>query len=217
MKVNKNMILVIFIVLFFVVITYFIEPVDSNVSSGESNHINDLEKENAQLKQDIESLEESLFKAEKFLFDSDLASDYLDYLPFQKTEILYKKIEDTKYVILFMNDVDKYLAIALDEPHLDIFLTIPSLNPTNGITMDYLGNSEYNYFGGIITDKNIKKVQVLQDTKVHKANIFKMEDGIYGWYSIFENVSGVSRDSPPDNMRIKAFDENDAILWQESF
>ncbi|MFD1363244.1 hypothetical protein, partial [Lentibacillus salinarum] len=94
---------------------------------------------------------------------------------------------------------------------------IPSLSPANGITVDYMEGSEYSYFGGIITDKEIKKVQVSQQNKkVHKANIFKMEDDISGWYSIFENDKGDSEDNP-DNMKIQALDNDGVILWQKSY
>ncbi|MBP1970934.1 hypothetical protein J2Z83_003070 [Virgibacillus natechei] len=213
MKVNKNIILVICIVIFFIVATYFIEPTEGNDSPGESDNVTNIENENEKLKQDIEHLEESLFEAEKYIYDSELASDYL---PFAEKEIIYKEIEERKYVILYKSEVggqiENHLLVVSDKPNFKAFLTVPSLNPTNGITMDYIGDAEYNYFGGIITDKEVKKVQVLQNEKVHEANIFKVDEDIYGWYSIFERDDKDRR----DKLRIEALDENDVILWQES-
>ncbi|WP_156289493.1 hypothetical protein [Oceanobacillus salinisoli] len=216
MKGNKKVILVIIIVVFFVAATYFKEPNENNVSPDKTNNNEtnldnyELESENEKLKMEIEHLKESLFHVEKFIYESELANDYL---PFSGTEILYKKIEDTKYVILYGSEVDNqiknYLLVASVNPNFEVTLTIPSLDPANGINMDYKGYNEYNYFGGIITDKEIKNVQVLQNAKVHKANIFKVEDDIYGWYSIFEN-------DRPEKLRIEALDENGSILWQES-
>ncbi|MFD1362174.1 hypothetical protein, partial [Lentibacillus salinarum] len=170
MRINKNVVLVIIVIVFFVVVTYFIDTDESNVPPSETNsetnpvkEIEKLKQKNAYLNQDIETIKKSLFEAEKFIFDSELASDYLnDYRSFPQSKILYKQIEDTKYIILFKDKVETHLVVALDEPRFDIFLNIPSLSPANGITVDYMEGSEYSYFGGIITDKEIKKVQVSQ-------------------------------------------------------
>ncbi len=216
---NKKAILVIFAVIFFVSVTYFIDTDGNNVPLDEVNSLTNLEKENNKLKeeivylkQDVETLKQSLFEAEKFILDSERASDYL---PSSEAEILYKDIGDTRYFVLFRDKAEKYLTVASAKPRFDISFTIPSLNPTNGITMDYIRDTEYNYFGGIITDKNIKEIQVLQDKKVHKAIIFKLKDNIYGWYSIFQSKREVMGDSP-DNIRIQALGEDDVILWQET-
>src|SRR5690606_21092083 len=90
-----NLIIVILIVAFFVVALYFF-PSMNNESSNEESFV-DNEEINS-LKQDVEHLESMLFEAEKFIFDFNLAKEYL---PYPESEIIYKQVEDTKYGILY--------------------------------------------------------------------------------------------------------------------
>ncbi|MCZ8540202.1 hypothetical protein [Psychrobacillus psychrodurans] len=158
----------------------------------------------------------SLFESKKFIFDSNLAKDY-----YPETEILYKGIEDTKYVILFRDVQGNHLNVASKEARYESFLSVPTLDPIDGITLDYNGIGEDPFdksrimnhsFGGVITNNEIKDVHVSFNGEVYEANIFKVDDNIYGWYSIFKKKSAMD-----ENMiKIHALDEDGVITWERN-
>jgi hypothetical protein len=117
-------------------------------------------------------------------------------------------------VILFKDEYGNHLIVSLKEPSFEVSLTIPTLHPTNGITSDYLGDSNYRYLGGIITDSKIKKVNVYLNDEVHEADIFQVDDYSYGWYSIFANENAALGEE--DDLRIEALDENGGIIWEKA-
>ncbi len=210
MKAGTKIFLVIVVLLAVVIISnYFIEPVESDDATLEfAKELAQLEKEKDYLMQEIQFFKDSLFETKKFIFDSHLASEYLLSSP--STEILYKEIEEDKYVILFKDEQGNHLIVSSKEPSLDVLLTIPTMNPEEGITSDYLGDSNYHYLGGIITDSKIKKVNVFLNGEVHEADIFQVDDHSYGWYSVFENkTEAVDKE---DKLRIEARDENGVII-----
>lgn len=217
MKKRKEVIFGVTIIVLVIAVLSFIDPVDNgDVSSKDLDVVTDLEKEIDQLKQDIEGLEDSLFESKKFIFDSNLAKDY-----FPETEILYKGIEDTKYVILFRDVQGNHLNIASKEARYESFLSVPTLDPIDGITLDYKGIGEDPFdnsgimnhsFGGVITNNEIKDVHVSFNGEVYEANIFKVDDNMYGWYSIFKETSTMDENT----IKIHALDEEGVITWERT-
>ncbi|MEK3954498.1 hypothetical protein [Psychrobacillus sp. FSL K6-1464] len=196
----------------------FIDPVDNkDVTPTNQDDVTDLEKENEHLKQDIKGLEDSLFESKKYIFDSNLAKDYFSD---PETEILYKEIEETKYVIVYIDVHGNHLYVSSKEPWYEILLTIPTLEPDDGITWDYIGmgnsfddNGITNHFlGGIITNNEIKDVHVSFNGEVYEANIFKINENMYGWYSIYKKSSGLDENT----VKIQALDEDGFIMWQKT-
>ena len=117
-------------------------------------------------------------------------------------------------MILFKDEQGNHLIVSSKEPSFDVLLTIPTMNPEEGITSDYLGDSNYRYLGGIITDSRIKKVNIFLNGEVHEADIFQVDDHSYGWYSVFENkTEAVDKE---DKLRIEARDEHGAIIWRSA-
>lgn len=196
----------------------FINPVNSkDVNSNNLGVVTNLEKENDYLKQDIEQIEDSLFESRKFIFNSDLVNNYL---PDPESEILYKEIEETKYVILYRDRLSIHLNVTSKEPRFEILLCIPTLDPDDGITMDYIGlgnrymksGLEGHFFGGVITNKEIKDVHVSFNGEIYKASIFKVDENMYGWYSIFNESSTLDEGMA----KIQALNENGTIRWERS-
>lgn len=93
---------------------------------------------------------------------------------------------------------------------------IRSLNPANGFSWGLINGPDYNFFGGVITDNRVKGVNVLQNEKVHKSNIFEVDDNVRVWYSIFDYETKSTLDKP-DKIKIEALDEEDVILSEETF
>lgn len=217
MKKSKEIILWVTIIALVIAVLSFIDPVDNeDVRTNDLDIVTDLEKENDNLKQDIEWLEDSLFESRKYIFDSNLANDYF---PDPETEILYKGIEETKYVILYKDVQGNHLYVTSKEPGYEILLTIPTLDPDDGITWDYIGLGENpfdnngivnHFFGGIITNMEIKDVHVSFNGEVYKANIFKVDDNMYGWYSIYKKSSALDENT----IKIQALDEDGFIIWE---
>jgi len=217
-KKSKEIILGVTIIALVIAVLSFIDPVDNEVvSTNDFDFANDLEKENDNLRHDIEWLEDSLFESRKFIFDSNLAKDYF---PDPETEILYKEIEETKYVILYKDVQGSHLIVTTKEPRYETLLTIPTLDPDDGITLDYIGLGEDPFvdsgimnhsFGGVITNNEIKDVHVSFSGEVYKAHIFKVDDNMFGWYSIFKKTSTVD-----ENTKIYALDEDGYIIWERS-
>jgi len=217
-KKRKEIIFGVTIIAPVIAVLSFIDPVDNEVVAP-TNHddVTDLEKENNNLKQDIEWLEDSLFESRKFIYDSNLAKDYF---PDPETEILYKGIEETKYVILFRDVQGNHLNVASKEPRFEIILGVPTLDPVDGITMAYTGLGDRNvnsgienhFFGGVITNNEIKDVHVSFNGEVYKANIFKVDDNMYGWYSIFNKSSTLEENT----VITQALDEDGLIIWERS-
>ena len=213
-EVNKNVVMVCLVVVFFVAALYFFPSLERDEFTTESEQ--EIEAEMAMLKQDIESLQGSLFEAEKFIFSSDLANDYLFYAD---TEILYQKIEDSRYMVLFKKRYEKtekfeYLlkVETNDISNINDF-NITTFEPKYGITLDFVGYNDDYYVGGIITDTEIKDIQVLYNAEKHDAEIFKINDALYGWYSFFKsehNDSGIE-----DRMKIRVLDEKGKEIWNK--
>ncbi|TQR16117.1 hypothetical protein [Psychrobacillus vulpis] len=218
MKEIKKVILWVGIIAIVIAALSFIDPVDNeDVSPNDLDVVKDLEKENDYLKQDIEWLEDSLFESRKFIIDSNLAKDYF---PDPETEILYKGIEETKYVILYRDEMGNNLNVTSKEPRFEIILGVPTLAPVDGITMAYTGLGERNvdngienhFFGGVITNNEIKDVHVSFNGEVYKANIFKVDNNMYGWYSIFKKSSTLEENT----VITQALDEDGLIIWERS-
>lgn len=217
MKKSKEVIWGFAIIALVITVLSFIDPVDNGkVSSIDLDVVTDLEREIDQLKQDIDRLEDSLFESKKFIFDSNVAKDY-----FPETEILYKEIEETKYVMFFRDVQGIHLNVASKEPRYESFLSVPTLDPVDGITFDYNGIGEDPFdnngimnhsFGGVITNNEIKDVNVSFNGEVYKANIFKVDDNMYGWYSIFKKTSAMDENT----IKTQALDENGYIIWQRT-
>ncbi|NME07810.1 hypothetical protein [Psychrobacillus sp. BL-248-WT-3] len=196
----------------------FIDPVDNkDVTPTNQDDVTDLEKENEHLKQDIKGLEDSLFESKKYIFDSNLAKDYFSD---PETEILYKEIEETKYVIVYIDGHGNHLYVSSKEPWYEILLTIPTLEPDDGITWDYIGMGNSfddkgitnHFLGGIITNNEIKDVHVSFNGEVYEADIFKINENMYGWYSIYKKSSGLDENT----LKIQALDEDGFIMWQKT-
>ncbi|MFJ7973655.1 hypothetical protein [Psychrobacillus sp. NPDC096389] len=217
MKEIKKLIWVVAIIALVIVALSFIDPVNNedNVNPNDLKVVTDLEKENIQLKQDIEWLEHSLFETRKFIYDSDLANEYFKD---PETEILYKEIEETKYVILYSDKLGIHLNVTSNEPRFEILLTVPTLDPEDGITFDYTGlgdrymdsGIENHFFGGVITNKEIKDVQVSINGEVYEANIFEVDDNMRGWYSIFKKSFTLDESI----VKTQALDENGFAIWE---
>lgn len=211
MKLNKKTIGIIAVVLVFVVAAYFISYEGSkNEKENDpfelTKRMTNLEMENEELRQEIDSLEHSFFKLEKLIIDTDLADDYIG---FPDSEILYKDVDEEKYVVLLKEQQESFLMIASDS--YTALLTIRSLEPEEGMSANFNGDGQYNYLGGVITDKEIEEVQVLQNSETQETELFKAEDGLYGWYSIFEY------DEDNNNIKVEGLDGSANVLWEESF
>ena len=219
MKKRKEIIFGVTTIVLVIAVLSFIDPVDNgDVSSNDLDVVTDLDKEIDQLKQDIDGLEDSLFGAKKFIFDSNLAKDYF---PDPETEILYKGIAETKYVILYRDVQGIHLNVASKEPRYESFLSVPTLDPVDGITLDYIGLGEDPFdnsgimnhsFGGVITNNEIKDVHVSFNGEVYEANIFKVDDNMYGWYSIFKKTSAMDENT----IKIHGLDEDGVITWERT-
>lgn len=74
-------------------------------------------------------------------------------------------------------------------------------------------NRIMNYFlGGIITNNEIKNVQVAFNGEVYAANIYKIDENLYGWYSIYNKPSTTDENT----IIIKATDDDGFIMWQKT-
>lgn len=217
MKEIKKLIWVVAIIALVITALSFMDPVDNedNVNPNDLKVVTDLEKENIQLQQEIERLEDSLFESRKFIVDSDLANEYFKD---PETEILYKGIEETKYAILYSDKQGTHLNVTSNEPRFEILLTVPTLDPEDGITFDYIGlgdrymdsGIENHFFGGVITNKEIKDVHVLFNGEVYEADIFEVEDDLKGWYSIFKKSTTLDENT----IITQALDENGYVIWE---
>lgn len=214
MKEIKKLIWVVAIIALVIAALSFMDPVD-HVNPNDLKVVTDLEKENIQLQQEIERLEDSLFESRKFIYDSDLANEYFKD---PETEILHKGIEETKYVILYSDKQGTHLNVTSKEPRYEILLTVPTLDPEDGITFDYIGLGDWyigsgihnHFFGGVITNKKIKEVHVSFNGEVYEANIFKVNDNMNGWYSIFKKSSTLDE----NKIITQALDENGFVIWE---
>lgn len=158
-----------------------------------------------------------MFESRKFIFDSDLAKDYF---PDPETEILYKEIEETKYVILYRDWLGIHLNITSKEPRFEILLSVPTLDPDDGMTVNYIGlgdrhidsGIENHFFGGVINNNEIKDVHISFNGEVYEANIFKIDDNMNGWYSVFKKLSTLDENT----FKIQALDEDGLLIWERS-
>lgn len=209
---NKNIVIVLFLVVFFIGALYFFPSLEQDTPTTES----DLETDIKMLKQDIQMLESLLFEREKFIFASELANDYLFY---SEAEILDKKIEDTRYIIFFKAKYDNYeeykhfLKVQTNETYNSHDFYIQTVEPENGITIDFVGYNNDYYLGGIITDTKIKEVQVLHNMIKHDAEVFKINDELYGWYSFFK-IEHHNSDME-DRLKIRVLDEKGKEIWNK--
>jgi len=211
LRMNKKVFLIIFIIIFFIAATYIMEFTGNNdhLAEEEASEIADLEQENEKLRQEVTQLEESLFEARKFIYDSELASSYL---PFgDATEIIFREIDESKYILIYQAGSDHYLHISQGpRPMQEMQLTIPTFDPEHGITRDIIGYNGIYYSGGIITDPEINEVRVTQDGMEHHAEIFKVDDHVRGWYVIFEDDSNDSY----EKTTVQALNEEEEVLWE---
>lgn len=222
LKVNKKTIFVAVIMVFFVGAVYFIESsgnVEPLTESEQITYKSDTDESEQiimhmrdgieLLNQDIKKLEQSLFDAERYIYNTELASDYL---PFPDSEILYKEVQETQYLILFTHKHGNELLFGSKELGFNALLTLS--NSDDGISVANTGVHDYHYFGGIITDNEIKEVEIIQNANIHhRANIFKVNEETYAWYSIIEDGRLKDKD---DQFKIKALDQNDRVLWHHS-
>ncbi|MFD1607517.1 hypothetical protein [Oceanobacillus luteolus] len=222
MNLNKKIIFVVVGIVIFVGAAYFITP-SGNVESlteSEETTTKDEEDESEQiimhmedgielLNQEIKELEQSLFDAERYIYNTELANDYL---PFPDSEILYKEVQDTQYLILFTHKQDNELLFGSKELGFNAILSLPP--PDDGISVANTGVQDYHYFGGLITNNEIKEVEIIQNVKFHhKADIFQVDEDTYGWYIIVEDGRLENKD---DQFKIKALNQNHEVVWDHS-
>ncbi|WP_067725576.1 hypothetical protein [Oceanobacillus damuensis] len=228
MKMDKKVLLLIPIILFVIVANYFIEPVEESEDSGpddseeitklkkELNQLSidylNLEGENENLELQIEGLNNSMFEISKFILQSDIANDFLT----ESTEIIYKEFEEDKFIVLYKSETGNRLLVSSREPNFGGHLDFPTLNPENGFNWEGGMGPDLSFFGGVITENKIKQVRVLQNDKVHEADIIKIAENLNIWYSIFDyEKKSISDD--PDTLKIEAIDNDGVILWEEAF
>lgn len=115
-------------------------------------------------------------------------------------------------MILFTHEKGNELLFGSKELGFNALLSLS--NSEDGISVANTGVHDYHYLGGIITDNEIKEVEIIQNANVHhEANIFKVDEETYGWYSIIEEGRLPDKD---DEFIIKALNQNDEVLWQHS-
>ena len=67
-----------------------------------------------------------------------------------------------------------YLWVKMNEINSGYHIYIPTAEPLNGVTWDLVGYNRRYYTDGIITDTDIKRIEVLQNTIIHDAEVFQM-------------------------------------------
>ncbi|MFS0673749.1 hypothetical protein [Ornithinibacillus sp. 179-J 7C1 HS] len=222
MRINKNVILIIFIIAFFVSATYFIEPAESEdviPDLSDEEELNMLEEMYSELHSDYlnihyenENLKQEMFEMKKNILESNLLSNFLPHP--ESTEILHKKLEENKISVFYKDEIGNHLMVSSKKPSFDGNIKLNSLNPKDGFNWEQVSYSSYILFGGSITNNQIEKVQVKQGYRVYEADILKINDNHSAWYSIFVKES---TSNEPETIKIEALDKNGIILWEESF
>ncbi|MFD1608731.1 hypothetical protein [Oceanobacillus luteolus] len=226
MKKNKKIILVITIILFMVAGSYFIESAESEVSNPEeSEEMKKLQKEfnqlsidylnlqgeNEELQDHINWLYEENFETYKSIYESDFANEYIG----ESSEIIHKEIEEDKYILLVENETGFLISVWLKGQESPLFLEFSSLSPEEGF--DWGGGQvlgpwqDHNFYGGIITENEIQQVNLVQNEKIHEAEIVKIDNNLSIWYSLFDYETSIE----PDQIKIEALDNDGLIVWEE--
>lgn len=227
MKDNKLLILIIFILVFVIAVNYFTKPVenvDSRPDDSEElknlkrefdqlsiDYLN-LEGENKNLEHEIEILNGSIFELTKSILQSDIANDFFT----ESTEIIHREFEDDRIIVLYKNDTGNRLILLSKKSNYVENLELHTLYPEEGFSWEGGMGPDFYFFGGVITDNQIKQVRVLQNDIIHEANIITVNDHLNIWYSIFDYEKKSITDKP-EMLKIETLDNDGVILWEEAF
>ncbi|WP_088033248.1 hypothetical protein [Evansella clarkii] len=173
-----------------------------------------LQSENRMLKEEIERLENELFDSNfrfvKRFMNSDLVYEIVPYP--ESTEILYKEVEEDRYVLFYTDETGFNLRVSSLEDRITEQFYFYGLNPTDNFNW-FGGGSIYN---GFIGDNQIQSVRVIQNETVYDAKIITINENMRVWYSIID-YERKSVSEQPDKIRIEALNEEGEVIWQESF
>lgn len=231
MKNNKLLFLVIGIILFMLIGSYFIGPTEKEEAQPEEteevknlkrdydqlsiDHLN-LQGEKSQLENEIAWLNESIFDLNKFILQSDLAEEYISI----SIEMIHKEFEDDKFVIFYETE-DEYLFVVSSRwENQRGHLVFSTLTTEKGI--DWQGGpsgmttEDYNFYGGMITDNQIQRVEISQNDEVHTPEIVEVNNELRIWYSFFDYESKPLQ-AEPDKLKIQALGNDDVVIWEEAF
>ncbi|MCM3741577.1 hypothetical protein M3210_15090 [Oceanobacillus luteolus] len=217
MKGNKTIFVAIIIFLFLVAATYFTEITKSKevISEKEKELIqyqkmySELHNDYLEMNSDYESLANELFNMEKNVLESNVgSSDSLPHLG--PATVHHKQMKENLISIFYENALGYQLRIS--KPDFYGNLTIDIVNPVMGINYDYVDYATKLVFGGVITNKQIKKIKLTQD-EVYHASILKVNSDYFVWYSLVENKSTPEE---PFEVNIKALDDEDNVIWEKT-
>lgn len=228
MKNNKTLFLIIGIILFMVVGSYFIGPTEQEEAQPEEteetrnlkrdfdqlsiDHLN-LQGEKSILEDEIARLNEDIFDLNKFILESDLADDFIS----TSAEMIHKEFEDDKLVIFYETEEGYLFGMSSRTGNRSGSLLFNTLTTEGGI--DWHGGPygmDYNFYGGLITDNQIQQVKISNNDEVHIADIVEVKDDLRIWYSMFDYESK-SLQSEAEKIKVQALDSNNEVIWEEAF
>ncbi|MDQ0257147.1 hypothetical protein J2S74_004593 [Evansella vedderi] len=160
--------------------------------------------EKAALQQDHATVLHEMFHLYEMLVDSEIIMNYYH----DGAEMKYKEVGNSEIVYVADYGNSQYnLTVITRGSQYGISLYLYEPSPEDGINWSSGTLNSVSQHGGIITDEEIARVSVKQQSGQQEATIKQMEDVVRVWFASFGDWE--NRD-----LTIEAFDKDGYVLWK---